>query len=61
VHIESGDLLVADDDGLVVVPAALEREAIAKAVEKVTAENRVRDEIRAGASATEVFRKYGVL
>jgi 4-hydroxy-4-methyl-2-oxoglutarate aldolase len=61
VRIEPGELVLADDDGLVVVPRALETEALAKAVEKVTAEDRVRDEIRAGASATEVFRKYGVL
>ena len=61
VRVEPGELILADDDGLVVVPAALETEAIARAAEKVTAEDRVRDEIRAGASAVEVFRKYGVL
>jgi hypothetical protein len=36
-------------------------EAISRAWEKVTAENRVRDEIRSGSLAGEVFRKYGVL
>jgi len=61
VTIHPGDLLLADDDGLVVVPRAVEEEALGKAWEKVTAENRVRDEIRAGASVTEVFKKYGVL
>lgn len=61
VRIEPGDLVLADADGVVVVPRAIERETLAKALEKVTAENRVRDEIRAGMKATDVFRKYGVL
>lgn len=61
VKIAPGDLLFADADGLVVVPRAVEREALTKAWEKVTAENEVRDAIRAGMKATEVFRKYGVL
>ncbi len=61
VRIEAGDLVFADDDGVVVVPRAVEQAALAQAWDKVSAENRVRDEIRAGASATEVFRKYGVL
>ena len=61
VRIDPGDLVFADVDGVVVVPRAVEREALAKAWEKVTAENHVRDEIRAGASAGEVFRKHGVL
>ena len=61
VRIEPGDLVLADADGAVVLPRAVECEALAKAMEKVTAENRVRDEIRAGMKATEAFRKYGVL
>jgi regulator of RNase E activity RraA len=61
VRIAPGDLLFADLDGVVVVPRKIEAEALAKAWEKVTAENRVRDEIRAGSKAGEVFRKYGVL
>jgi 4-hydroxy-4-methyl-2-oxoglutarate aldolase len=61
VTIASGDLVVADVDGVVIVPKSVEREALARACEKVQAENRVRDEIQAGAKAGEVFRKYGVL
>jgi regulator of RNase E activity RraA len=61
VRIGPGDLVFADADGVVVVPRAVEREALEKAWEKVTAENRVRDEIRAGTKAADVFRKYGVL
>jgi regulator of RNase E activity RraA len=61
VRISPGDLLFADADGLVIVPQAVEAEVLEKAWEKATAENRVRDEIRAGAKAADVFRKYGVL
>ncbi len=61
VRIAPGDVVLADADGVVVVPRAVEREVLAKAHDKIVAENTVRDEIRAGATATEVFRKYGVL
>lgn len=61
VTIRPGDLIVADCDGTVIVPHEIETEAVARAREKVSAENQVRDEIRAGVSASEVFRKYGVL
>lgn len=56
-----GDLVVADADGIVVVPQAIEAQAIAAAWEKVHAENTVRDSIAAGMTATAAFKKYGVL
>lgn len=56
-----GDLVIADEDGLVVVPAAVEREVIRAAWEKVHAESVTRDAIRGGMSAGEVYQKYGVL
>jgi regulator of RNase E activity RraA len=61
VKFHSGDLVFADDDGVVVVPKSVEAEAIRRAWEKVHAENIVRDSIRAGLKATEAFAKYGVL
>lgn len=61
VRIAPGDLMFADADGMVVVPHGVAGDVLDKAWEKVTAENRVRDEIRAGMKATDVFRKYGVL
>src|SRR5262245_21367503 len=61
VRFAPGDLVIADEDGIVVVPRDAEAEAIRRAWEKVHAENVVRDEIRAGTPATEVFRKYGIL
>lgn len=56
-----GDLVFADEDGVVVVPQAVEKEAIRRAWEKVHAENEVRDAIRNGMKATAAFAKYGVL
>lgn len=55
------DLVFADIDGVVVVPQSVEREAIQRAWDKVHAENKVRDEIRAGSKAAAVFAKYGIL
>lgn len=56
-----GDLVVADLDGIVVIPRAVEAEVVRAAWEKVNAENEVRDAIRAGMLATDAFAKYGVL
>ncbi len=61
VRFSPGDLVIADIDGIVVVPQAVEAEAIDAAWEKVNAENVVRDAIAAGMGAGEAFRKYGVL
>ncbi|HET6574793.1 MAG TPA: RraA family protein [Fimbriiglobus sp.] len=54
-------LVIADEDGVVVVPREAEAEAVRRAWEKVHAENEVRDAIRAGMKAAEAFERYGVL
>ena len=56
-----GDLVIADADGVVVVPQTVEAEAIQNAWDKVHAENEVRDAIRGGMKATAAFDKFGVL
>jgi regulator of RNase E activity RraA len=61
VRFAPGDLVLADDDGVVVVPRAVEAVVIRRAWEKVHAENRVRDAIRDGLKATEAFEKFGIL
>jgi 4-hydroxy-4-methyl-2-oxoglutarate aldolase len=61
VRFSPGDLVFADLDGVVVVPHAIEDEAIQRAWEKVHAENRTRDAIRGGLKAIEAYKKYGVL
>lgn len=56
-----GDLIIADADGIVVVPQEVETEVIKAAWEKVHAENITRDSIREGMTATDAYKKYGVL
>ena len=56
-----GDLVIADEDGIVVVPQQVEAEALQKAWDKVHAENEVRDAIRNGMKATDAWEKFGVL
>jgi len=61
VRFSPGDLVFADADGIVVVPQAVEAEAINAAWDKVNAENVVREVIAGGMTAGEAFKKYGVL
>ena len=61
VLVNPGDIVFADYDGIVVIPHELEKEVITKALEKVSGENTVREELRAGVSVKEVFAKYGIL
>jgi len=56
-----GDLVFADEDGVVVVPQKVEQEAIQRAWKKVHDENITRDAIKAGMKATAAYEKYGVL
>jgi regulator of RNase E activity RraA len=55
------DWVFGDMDGVVVAPAALAERAFALALEKVTAENRVRAELARGRSIREVFAEYRIL
>jgi 4-hydroxy-4-methyl-2-oxoglutarate aldolase len=61
VRFMAGDLVLADEDGVVVVPRQIEEAVMRRAWEKAHAENVTRDAIRAGMKATLVFEKYGVL
>lgn len=56
-----GDLVFADCDGVVVVPQAVEAEAIRGAWEKVHAESTTRTAIEEGMKAADAYAKYGVL
>jgi regulator of RNase E activity RraA len=59
--VRPGDWVFGDVDGVVVVPAELADRAFAKALEKATGENRVREELLKGRSVAEVFAEYGIL
>lgn len=61
VRVDPGDLVVADVDGVVVVPAAMEREVVDGALEKVSLESHVRDALRTGMSVREAFERFGVM
>ena len=61
VRFAPGDLVVADVDGVVVVPRAIEAAVVRRAWDKVHAENQVRDAIRGGMKATDAFSRFGIL
>jgi 4-hydroxy-4-methyl-2-oxoglutarate aldolase len=61
IEFRSGDLLIADIDGVVVVPRELEAEAIRRAWDKVHAESVTREAIRNGMLASEAYATFGVL
>ena len=59
--VNPGDLVVADFDGIVVVPADAVPDAVRMATEKVSLENHTRKELFDGAYLRDVYAKYGVL
>jgi len=61
VRIEPGDLVFGDADGVVVIPAALEQQVLASAFEKVSGENKTRQDLANGVKLRDVFERYGVL
>ncbi|MFV0428911.1 MAG: RraA family protein [Arachnia sp.] len=61
VRVTPGDLVVGDVDGVLVIPQELEAEVIQRALHKAATENRVRQAIESGMSATVAFDTYGVL
>jgi 4-hydroxy-4-methyl-2-oxoglutarate aldolase len=61
VLVSPGDLIFADYDGVMVIPAGVVPETIKLATEKVLRENSTRDELMQGAYLRDVFAKYGVL
>jgi 4-hydroxy-4-methyl-2-oxoglutarate aldolase len=61
VMVHAGDFVFADFDGIVVVPAAMVKQVIDLAVDKVRRENDSRAELMQGAFLRDVFAKYQVL
>ena len=59
--VEPGDLVLADHDGVVVIPAAVAEKALQLAEEKVAGENVVRKALAEGMTTTEAFKKFGIL
>lgn len=61
VQIGNGDLVFGDREGVLVIPREAEDEAIARALEKASTENRVAIAIRDGMSACEALATFGVM
>lgn len=61
VIVAQGDLVLADSDGVVFVPAALEHEVLTRALSRASAETTVLSELVAGASLRQVWQRWGVL
>ena len=59
--ISPGDIIFGDVDGVVAIPEPVASEVLDAAMQKVTEENNVRDELAAGAKLKDVFDKYGIL
>ena len=61
VDVRPGDLVVGDIDGIVVVPQELVSDVADAVVTKHRLEGNARDDLLAGMSIREVWKKYGVL
>ena len=61
VLVQPRNLIVADFDGIVVVPAEIQEKVLLKAQEKVQKENHTRKELQEGKTLREVYNKYKVL
>lgn len=58
---KQGDYILADSDGVVIIPQDIAPQIIAEAKAKVSGENTVREELAAGVPVAEVFRRHGIL
>ncbi len=61
VRVARGDLVVADVDGIVIIPAEAAPEVARRAVEKATTENRARELIEDGGLLRDAFDRFNVL
>jgi 4-hydroxy-4-methyl-2-oxoglutarate aldolase len=61
VKVATGDLIVGDADGVVIVPRAVEAKVLEFAFDKIKGEKRTLDDLRAGEKLGDVFAKYGIL
>jgi len=61
VVIRPGDIIIGDIDGVCIVPQKDEVDIISLAIEKARGEKLVRKAIERGMSATEAFKKFGIM
>lgn len=58
VTLRAGDFLIADRDGIVVIPSGLAEETIARTEAVAATENQVREAIRAGMDPVDAYLKF---
>lgn len=61
VSVSRGDLVFGDADGIVIIPSDIVEQVVEKGLEKVSAENTVRDEIRTGEALVDIFERHKIL
>jgi len=61
IRVRPGDIIFGDRDGVLVIPHEAEVEAVARALEKATTENKVRTAIQNGMSTVDAFAHFGVM
>src|SRR5580700_4012813 len=59
--LEPGDIVVADENGIAVVPAAIAKEVLAGTVRQIDKERLIREKINSGASLAELLAQFGHL
>jgi regulator of RNase E activity RraA len=59
VRVDPGDWIVAEADGVIVVPQAIAMEALAKVEELEAREQGMREDVAAGMSFDEAYKKWG--
>ena len=61
VKVRPGDLILADYDGIVVIPQEIAEEVVSRAEEKMRGENLVREQLEKGMTVTEAYRRFGIM
>ena len=59
VRVEPGDWVVGDEDGVVVVPAAIAEDVLTEAEQKAATESEIRAAVRDGTPPLEAYERYG--
>jgi regulator of RNase E activity RraA len=59
VHVEPGDWVVGDDDGVVVVPQSIAESVLSEAETKAATESEIRVAVRAGMPPLEAYERFG--